>query len=181
MESAAQIIGIAAMAFNVLSFQGKTVKRVMLCQLTGETLFAVNYMMLGAFGGGLLNVVAAFRSLVFLNRQVCKADHPAWMWIFCGIYLLSYAATFLVFGTAPTPVNFLLELLPVIGMVAVTVSLRAGSAAAIRRYGVISAVSWLIYSIAAFSIGAMLCESLSLISIAIGMARHDRKREESEI
>lgn len=177
METAAQIIGLVAMAFNVLSFQGKTAKRVIVCQLTGESLFALNYLLLGAISGGLLNIVAVCRSLLFLFRNKTKAAHPAWLWAFCGVYAALYAASFVVFDTPVTPLNLLLELCPAIGMTAVSISLRADDAAVIRRYGLVSAGAWLIYSAAAFSIGAMLCETLSLISIAVGMLRHDRRKK----
>ena len=48
---------------------------------------------------------------------------------------------------------------------------------AIRKYALISSPLWLIYNIANFSIGAIICEVLSLCSILVGMLRLDRKSQ----
>ena len=70
----AQIVGLFAMAFNVLSYQQKKQRDVIAFQLGGSILFSVNYLMLGAVVGGILNVVAIIRALVFLNREKTNAD-----------------------------------------------------------------------------------------------------------
>lgn len=170
----AQIIGILAMMFNILSYQQKTRTRAIAFQLGGALLFAVNFLMLGAIVGGILNAVAAIRAVVFLNRDKLQANRISWLVGFIAVYAASYALTFTVFGKEPSALNLLIEILPVIGMTATTISFRLSDAKAIRRYGLISSPCWLIYNIANFSIGAILCEVLSLGSIIIGMLRLDR-------
>ena len=64
----------------------------------------------------------------------------------------------------------------VIGMISTTISFRLTDAKSIRRYGLISSPSWLIYNIANFAIGAIICEVLSLGSIILGIIRLDRKK-----
>jgi hypothetical protein len=175
MNLTAQLIGIAAMGFNILSYQQKTRSRAIAFQLGGALLFSVNFFLLGAIVGSILNIVAAVRAVVFLNKDRLRANHPAWLAGFILVYLLSYVLTFTVFGKEATPVNLLVEFLPVVGMTATTVSFRMSDAKAIRRFGLISSPSWLIYNIANFSIGAIACEVLSLCSIVIGIFRYDRK------
>ena len=51
IEIVAQIIGIAAMAFNIISYQGKKQSTVIALQLVGGALFAINFLMLGAVVG----------------------------------------------------------------------------------------------------------------------------------
>ena len=172
----AQIVGIFAMTFNILSYQQKTQKGAIAFQLGGSTLFAINYLMLGAVVGGILNAVGIVRALVFLNREKLKATHPAWLAGFITVYLLSYGLTFTVFGKEPTLFNLIIEFLPVVGMTAPTISFRLSDAKSIRRFGLISSPSWLVYNIVSFSVGAIICEVLSLGSIFIGMFRHDRKK-----
>lgn len=176
IELIAQIIGIVAMAFNILSYQQKTRTAAITFQLVGASLFAVNFLMLDAVVGGLLNVIGAVRSIVFLNKEKLHANHPAWFAGFTAAYLTSYILTFTLFGKELTVVNLIIEFLPVIGMVALTVSYRLSDAKAIRRFGLISSPSWLIYNIANLSIGAICCEVLSLGSILIGMFRLDRSQ-----
>ncbi len=176
-ELIAQIVGLFAMAFNIFSYQQKTHRRAIAFQLGGSTLFAINYLMLGAVVGGILNAVGIIRALVFLNREKTKATHPAWLAGFITVFLASYVLTFTVFGKEVTPFNLIVEFLPVVGMTATTISFRLTDAKSIRRFGLISSPSWLVYNIVSFSLGAIICEVLSLGSIFIGMCRLDRKRK----
>lgn len=171
----AQAVGIVAMAFNILSFQQKTHKTVITFQLFGSILFAVNFFMLGATVGGILNLVGTLRAIVFMNREKLRADHIGWLIFFTILYISSYILTFTVFGREMTLFNGIIELLPVIAMTATTVSFRLQNARAIRLFGLLSSPSWLIYNIVNFAVGAIICEVLSLCSIVIGLFRYDIK------
>lgn len=173
----AQMIDIGAMAFNILSYQKETRTGAICFQLVGASLFAIHFFMLDAVVGGMLNVIGALRSIVFLNKEKLHANHPAWFAGFTTTYLVCYILTFTLFSKAPTLLNLILEFLPVIGMVALTISYRLSDAKAIRRFGLISSPSWLIYNIANLSIGAICCEVLSLGSIIIGILRLDRSQK----
>ena len=179
IEWIAQVIGIFAMAFNILSYQQKTRHLAIAFQLVGAALFAVNFFMLGAVVGGILNAVAFIRAIIFLNKEKLHADKPVWLVGFTAVYLASYVLTFTVFGKEPTAANLIIEFLPVIGMTATTISFRLTDAKAIRRFGLISSPSWLIYNIANLAVGAICCEVLSLCSIVIGMLRLDRSAKKN--
>ena len=169
----AQAIGIVAMALNIFSFQMKTSRKVILCQMFGGALFCINFFMLDAPIGGILNAIAAFRGLVYIFEEKFHAKHIAWLIFFECLFVASYVLTFTVFGTEFTVKNAILELLPVIGMTASTISFRLQNAKAIRAYGLISSPSWLIYNLFHGAIGAIVCEVFSLFSIFIGMLRYD--------
>ncbi len=175
-DIAAQAVGLAAMAFNILSFQCKTQKGVLGFQLFGSILFAVNYLMLGALVGGILNMVGIVRALVYLNKEKLRSDRPIFLCLFVAAFLASYVSTFTVFGKEPTAFHLVTELLPVIGMTAATVGFTLSDAAAVRRLGLIGSPCWLVYNLIAGSLGAILCEVLSLASILIGMLRLDRQK-----
>ncbi len=179
VELIAQILGLIAMTFNILSYQRKTDRGVIAMQLCGGALFAVHFFMLGpsALVGGILNTLAVIRAVVFMHRQRLRAEHPAWLWGFILLYALSYVATFSLFGTAWTVKNALLGLLPVVGMTATTLSFRLQNARAIRLFGLISSPSWLVYNASNRAVGAILCESISLVSIVIGLWRYDRPKK----
>ncbi len=176
-EITAQAIGIVAMAFNILSYQQKTQKTVILFQMIGGMLFAANFLMLGAIVGGIMNIIAAARAIVFMNKKIHSVDKRIVIGIFAILYALSYILTFTVFEKEFTLLNGVLELLPVIAMMATTVSFCLRDARSIRRYGLISSPLWLIYNSVNLAIGAIICEVLSLISILIGIIRLDRKRD----
>lgn len=178
MELAAQIISLVAMAFNCLSYQRKNQKGILTLQLFGSGLFGLSYFMLGAMAGGLLNVVAVLRALVFLNPTRTKADRPVWQMGFGAAYVASYVLIFTVFGVEPTLPRMLAEWLPVLAMVLSTVSFRYGKGKMTRMFGLVCSPLWLMYNIYSHSIGAIACETLNLISITVGILRHDRKKGE---
>lgn len=175
-----QAIGIIAMVFNTLSYQQKKRSSVIAMQMVGTFLFSIHFFLLGATMGGILNALSAVRAVIFLNKEKLHAERIGWFLGFLAVYVLSYWMTFAVFGTEPTAVNLILELLPVIGMVAITISFRLSDAGAIRKFALISSPCWLVYNIANMSIGAIICEVLSLSSILIGMLRLDRANPRSK-
>ena len=99
-----------------------------------------------------------------------------WLVFFIVAFAASYPLTFLAFGKEPTLQNFIIELLPVLAMIIITVSLRLGSAKAVRFLGLFSSPMWLIYNVFSGSIGAIASEILNLISMIIGIIRLDIKR-----
>ena len=174
-EIIAQIIGIFAMAFNIISYQGKKQGTVIALQLVGGTLFAINFLLLGAAVGGILNVIAVVRAILFLLKDKLKTEKLPWFILFLCSYITVYILSFTVFGVEPTPFNFVIESLPVIGMTALNVGFRLKNASDVRKCGLVSSPAWLIYNIVAGSWGAILCEAFTLVSIAVGMLRHDKK------
>ena len=174
-EIIAQVIGIFAMTCNILSYQQKTQKGVLVFQLAGGALFAINFFMLGAIMGALLNVIATIRAILFIFKDKLHTDNLIWFIGFIIVFVVCYALTFTVFKKEPNFINFIIELLPVIGMVALTIGFRAKSAKAIRLCGLVSSPAWLIYNIIALSIGAIICEAISIVSIFIGIFRLDKK------
>ena len=82
------------------------------------------------------------------------------------------------YDTCPSPFgNLLIESLPVIGMILTTISFRFTEAKTIRRFGIFNSPMWLTYNIANFSVGAICCEVMNLISIVVGMIRFDIKKK----
>ena len=136
----------------------------------------MKHRLLGAWIGGILNIIAAIRAVIFLNKEKLKADRPMWLIGFTASYAAVYIFSFTVFGTLAPTYNFVIELLPVIGMVATTVGFSLRRAADVRKCGLVSSPSWLIYNISNFSLGAIICETLSLISIVAGIIRLDLKK-----
>ena len=74
VEIIAQIIGIFGMLLSVLSYQQKGKARILTFQLLGSALFVVNFFMLGAFSGAILNLVAIIRALIFIYEDKIRGD-----------------------------------------------------------------------------------------------------------
>ncbi len=172
----AQAVGIIAMIFTVISFQQKNKNAVIALQLVGTALFSINYFMLGAMVGCLVNALGVLRAIVYLDRKRFCSDKPFWLIFFIAGFIGAYVLTFTVFEKEFTLANALLEALPIIAMILFTVGYHLGSAKMIRRFALFCSPLWLTYNIANLALGATLCEVISLCSIVVGMIRHDRKK-----
>lgn len=181
MEVVAQIFGIIGMIFNIIVFQQKKQKMVLLFQFFAAISFAVNYFMLGAIIGGLLNLVGALRSVIYYFDKQTRANSIAWLIFFIIAFASSYPLNFLVFKTPPTTLNLIIEILPVIAMIVATIAIKIGVSKMVRRLGLISSPLWLTYNCFSGSIGAILSEIFNLISIIVGIIRLDiRKKKNKE-
>lgn len=177
VEVIAQIISIFAMAMNILAYQQKTKMRILFFQMLGPSLFFISFLMLGGIIGALMNLMAALRAVVYMNEKRLKADSIWWLYGFFAMYALSYISVFTLFNKEPTPTNIIIEFLPIIGMVATSISYRMGSARMIRILGLVNSPVWIIYNAFCFSIGGILCDSFCIVSIIIGMIRHDQSQD----
>ena len=173
----AQIIGIFGMAANIWSYQQKTKLSVLVFQLAGAVLFTLNFVLLGAITGAMLNGINILLALVFVFKDRTHADHVAWAVAFSFAYISAYAMTFLVFDMPPTLPNLAREALPLAGTLLTVASYKMKDAAAIRRLGFFRSPVWLIYDAFVFSVGGVLCEVFSLASMIVGVIRLDRKKK----
>ncbi|MBE6566202.1 MAG: YgjV family protein [Ruminococcaceae bacterium] len=180
IEIVAQVVGIFGMLLSVLSYQQKGKARILMFQLLGSVLFVVNFFLLGAFSGAILNVVAIVRALIFIYEDKIHGDHLAWTIGLTAVYILSYVSVFTVFGKEATPLNLVLEVLPVIAMTVTTIAFRHKEDKILRRVAFISSPLWLTYNAIFFSLGGIIGETLNLSSAIIGTIRLDRKKEENK-
>ena len=65
----AQAMGIVGLVFGSFSFQMKSSKGVLLFQSIGSFFYIINYYMLGAYMGAILNLLAILRSIVYGFRE----------------------------------------------------------------------------------------------------------------
>ncbi len=179
-EIAAQVISIVAMGFNCISYLQKKKSTLLICQLVGSVLFGINYFLLGAMAGAILNILSVIRAIVFLWKDKLHADNAYWTGGFIAAYIGSYAMIFTVFGKEPTAFNLIVELLPVLAMIVIHLSFRYTETKMVRRYGLVSSPMWLAYNVSSLSIGAIICETLNLVTIVIGIIRFDTDKKEKK-
>ena len=177
IEIIAQGISLIGMAINVLSFQRKEQKQIVFMQLIGSTFFGISYIMIGAYVGGLLNVVAMIRAVVYWQRDRFHAEKVHWVYGVTAASLCVYVLSFTVFGTEPDAKNLIVEILPAIAMALSTVGFYLGSARAVRFIGTVCSPLWLTYNIFNFNLGGIIAEMIAMVSIFIGILRYDLKKE----
>lgn len=177
----AQIVGIGAMFFSIFSFQMKTQRQVVIVQAIATALWSLHFALLGVIMAVILNVIGIIRSIIFSFRNKYDwAKHKIWIAVFVLLFISAYILNFLVFIKNPKPINFLIEALPTFGMIATTFAFHMEKAFNVRILSLISSPLWLAYNIINFSIGGMITESVSIVSIIVGIFRHDLKKKIKE-
>ena len=171
-----QGFGIIGIILNAITFQEKEQKRICFWQFCGSICFMLNFFMLGAVIGGMLNGLGMIRALVYMFYEKTHANHPLWFIGFILAYLTSYILSFTVFNIEPTPINFVIEILPVIAMTALSIGYTLNNSKSFRLSAYVSSPCWLVYNIIYLSIGAIITEAINIISITIGTFRHDIKK-----
>ena len=138
----------------------------------------IHYLMIGAYTGGLLNIVSLTKNILLSKRDKWKWLGSVWFTV--GVSVLSFAVyivSFTVFNPSPTIDVMLVELLPVGAMIVSTLALQNRDAKKVRLLSLICSPMWLTYNAVNGSIGGIITECFSIVSIIIAFLRLDRKKK----
>lgn len=159
-EPIAQVLGIIAMAIAVSSFQFKKNKNLFIVQGISCCLFFIHYILLGAYTGAFLNLLALARSVCLSVKKLRNPIFEALIMIaFVVITVLTYDGW--------------LSLLVLAAMLIGTAVYWLNKAKLIRisQLAIISPC-WLVYNIFNFSIGGIITEVFNIISTIVSMIRY---------
>lgn len=170
MEIVGQIIGGGGIAVNMLTLQQKTRRALLICKLVADILWFAHYMLIGAYSGAGICVVAVFRELIFIQRRNKKwADSIIWPIIFICAVIVSGIITWRgAISLLPTFASSLSVILFWIGIPKIS-----------RRFAFSTCAAMLTYDILSGSISGIINECLALVSAFVGMVRLDIKKKKS--
>ena len=113
LYTAGQIIGLALIIWNFFIYVQKSHEKILIFKCAGDLMSVVQFAFCGAYTGAALNVVMAFREIIFLNKTKHKwASGKIWLYIFIALIFLS------PFVTSKEPILsalWLLNVLPAFG------------------------------------------------------------------
>ena len=160
MEVIAQAFGILGSVVYLISFQIKKNRPFFATQCLGSFLFMMNYLLLGAYTGCLMNTMGVIRAGCLAAGG--KFHHKAIPWVMDVVYV---TATVLTFEGVPS-------VLVLVAMICSTHALWTKKGNLIRyvQLGVTSPC-WLVHNIMVFSIGGILCEIGNIISTVVSLFR----------
>ena len=162
----AQIFGILGTAISLLIYAGKTRKSILICKFISDVLWFFNYILIGAYTGALLNVIAMGRETVFYNREQKKwASYRVWLYVFILLTLLSPVLEWVKGGWSWVP------LLPATGSVLAVISFYSKHPPVMRYFGIGAQILWLAYGILLVNPASILACTLTILSALIGMTR----------
>ena len=75
METAAQILGVIGIAMSFFIYIARKRSSILLCKFSCDVIWAAHYLLIGAWSGAALNILAMARETVFFNKdKVAKVE-----------------------------------------------------------------------------------------------------------
>ena len=162
VELIGHVLGFISVGLFFYSYQRTQKRKIMLIQTVATALSCVQYLLIGAFSGFALNIVCIIRNFVFYFRDKNQST---------GLL------TPVLFAVSMAIVSFFSwegthSLLITMGLVVNTVCMGIFDAKDFRKTILVSSSLILVYNVFAFSYSGILSESISLISVIIGIIRY---------
>ena len=169
IEITAQAFGIVGLVFAIFSFQEKNNKKFFVKQALSGLMFAVNYLLIGAVAGALFNLTNLLRASLFKSGD----RKPGKLIIVLAAY--SLCVVFSIYMTRNSILQIVLTLIIYISLEVMSYLMWLGSGKHIR-YGqlFVSSPSWLVYNSFNFTLGGIICEILSIISVIVSFIRYGK-------
>ena len=164
----AHILGILAVVTFLLSFQLKTRKNIIIVNLTSRLLYILQYLLLGAFEGAVLDFMGFVLSLVakYKEKEVIS-KHFVVIMVVANLSLLMVG--FALYEN-------IFSLFAILGIIFEVMALWLTKEKNIRILSFFAAPFWLVYNLANTAYGSVIGNVLVMISIGIAMLRLDWKR-----
>jgi hypothetical protein len=162
MELLIQGIGVIGLIASILVWQLNKRKQILYVQIIASIAFAIHFVLLGAITAGVLNGVGAIRNYTFSKTHK-------------KIILYFFITTFIVLGILTW--KGMISILPIIGMIAGTISFYNKNPKIIRAINLIASPAWLLHNVLVLSYAGILTEIFILGSTIIGVLRFDVLRK----
>ena len=165
MRIIANIIGIAAVMMFVLSYQLKTRQGIIFFNAGSRVLYVLQYILLGAFEGAVLDIVALLVSVLAQNKNKgWLGRHPKITIIGANLFVVGMGLLFY---------RNVFSLFPIAGVLFETGALWMTKEKQIRFVSFFGAPFWLAYNILSVAYGSAIGNVMTMVSIGIAIVRYD--------
>ena len=162
------LLGILAVITFLLSFQLKSRRNILIVNLTSRFLYILQYLVLGAFEGAVLDFMGFLSSFVARYKErPFFTRHFIWI---IGIINLCLVAVGLVLY------ENIFSLFAIFGIVFEVTALWLTREKNIRILSLVAAPFWLVYNFVNGAYGSVIGNVLVIVSILIAMFRLDFKK-----
>ena len=167
MNIAAFIVGILGVAMIVLSYLQKKRERIIVLNVVSRALFILQYILLGAFEGAILDCAGIIASMLAQRKNSpLIRKNEAFFFVLSGA---------LVIGIGLIPYQSPISLLPIVGVLLHTGALWLNGEKGIRRVSLLGSPFWFAYNLISRAYGACVGDILSVASIVTAMIKYDRR------
>lgn len=169
----AQAIGCLALVLSLISFQMKTRGAVLIFQMLASFSCAVSLIMLGGIAGGILDVIAFSRTLVFSLSDKYK-------WAGSRACLFFYFALIIAVGILTWEAGSIATLFAILGTLLSTLALYMKNEQHLRIISLFVGPCWIAYNLIYSSCFGILNEIIAMTSIIIALIRMRGKSTEEK-
>lgn len=162
-----QLIGFLALAASLISFQFKKHNHILLLRTASELIFALQYVLLGAWTAAIMDGVSVVRNTLY-THLVKKNRSTTPVIVAFGIFVM---VTGIITFDGPV------SLLPIISKLLTTVSYGMKNERWLRIITLPSCIFWIIYNLFAGSIAGILADTMTLVSLVIAIYQFDIRKE----
>ena len=159
-------LGFIAIVLFVLSYQLKKRKSIIVCNAVSRSFYVMQYVVLGAFSGAVLDSVGVAISALVVNKQTRYKNIKKIMVIL--LYMVIVASSIFMSD----------DIFSVFSFIGVTLELSAFLFSREKYVRIVSLVSqpfWLVYNLHFFALSSALGNCIAIVSIVISMCRYDFK------
>ena len=159
------VVGTIAVILFVMSYQLKNRRSIIVCNAASRVFYVIQYLMLGAFEGALLDVTAFLVSMLCYLRNTKFIKKHLMLTIILsdigiiGIGMLTYRNVF--------------SLLPILGVIFETLALWMKNERNIRIVSFVAAPFWLVYNLLSLAYGSAAGNVITIVSLIVAMIRYD--------
>ena len=164
-----QLIGFVGLATSILAFQFKKHRGIVLCKMSSELIFALQYILLGAWTAAVLDGLSVIRNSLY-TYFVKRGRSTLPVIIGFGLFVVV---------TGIVTFDGWLSLLPIAAKLLTTISYGMKNEKLLRFITLPSCIMWSIYNLQVGSLGGALGDTLTLISLLIGIYKFDIKKEKA--
>ena len=158
------MIGVAAVATFVLSYQMKTRKGIVICNAISRALYVVQYLLLFAFEGAVLDVLGIVASVL-----AQKKDSP---FIKKHLKIVVISVDLVIVAAGILLYKNVFSLLPMLGVLLHTGAFWLTKEKDIRIVSFLGSPFWLVYNLYSHAYGSAVGDVMTMVSIATAMIRY---------
>jgi hypothetical protein len=162
-----QIIGLLAVATFLLSYQQKKRKNIILFNVISRCLYILQYLLLGAFAGAVLDIMGAVSSVIAGKK------HTHFIKKHTKLILIIMNSSIIAVGGFIAFVNkSWIDLFSIAGVLLHTSAFWINDEKIIRRVSLLGSPFWFIYNFLSRAYGSAVGDIFTMCSIIIAMIRH---------
>ncbi len=154
-----QILVIIAIGLYALTFLLKTKKNVLIIGLLGVVLNTISFILLGAYTGALVNVVAIIRSLWFFFEE--KKGKRTWISLTIVMILIMFATIF-------TYKNWI-DILPFVAGIVYAFACWQKNIPLYRWLGILVSLIYIVYDVWFSSVFGVVSELIAILCAIVGL------------